>query len=281
MAKSPKKAKNKAGMDGASAPSDASSDASSGASGRARAPSRAGATSDNGGVSGLAGWPPETKFRGRAPEVKAFDAVPGGAREPKWRRRAAERPDEILDAALALFSVQGYEPTSVDEVAARAGISKAGLYLYFDSKDALLRALIEREIAPFARALPGLVEEGKGDPKLTLTRIVLAMSTMFQNERAFAAAKVVLSVAPRFPEIAAYYRENVIDIVLAAFRHLIEEGMRRGIFRAVDPHVAARAILGPMLLKAMRQNLFGGGEEPRTGDPVLQQVDLVLKGFAA
>lgn len=70
-------------------------------------------------------------------------------RAPKFRRRAAARPDEVLDAALALFSAKGFAQTSVEAVARAAGLSKAAVYLYFPSKNALLAvpALVMREAA--------------------------------------------------------------------------------------------------------------------------------------
>ena len=69
-----------------------------------------------------------------------------GEPKPRWRRRADERPDEILDAALEEFTDRGFDATRVEDIAARAKISKAGVYLYFDRKEDILRALIEREV---------------------------------------------------------------------------------------------------------------------------------------
>lgn len=261
---------------------------------------------------------PETKFRGRAPIVKAFDAVAfdkperltgahpplsafhprlrrreedAGAKaqvssdaapEPRWRRRAEARPDEILDAALAAFTEQGFEATPVDDVARRAGISKAGLYLYFESKEALLRALIEREIAPFARLTRALADEGKDNPAATIGGIIAAMTTLFENPRMFAAPRIVLSVAPRFPEIGAYYREHVVEEALGAVASLIEAGVARGVFRKVDPILGARAVMGPLVLQAMWTHVLGGA--PSRGSPeerASAQLDLLMQGMAS
>lgn len=72
------------------------------------------------------------------------------AKAPKFRRRAEARPDEVLDAALALFVEKGFAATKVEDVATRAGLSKGAVYLYFASKDALLEAIVRRAIAPIA-----------------------------------------------------------------------------------------------------------------------------------
>ncbi|MBZ0217025.1 MAG: TetR/AcrR family transcriptional regulator, partial [Fimbriimonadaceae bacterium] len=62
--------------------------------------------------------------------------------EPKWRRRAEDRPNELMDAALELFMKKGFAATRVADIAARAGLSKGAIYLYFDSKEDILKGLI-------------------------------------------------------------------------------------------------------------------------------------------
>ena len=64
----------------------------------------------------------------------------------KQRRAPAERPEEILDAALALFVEKGFAATRLDDVAERAGLSKAAIYLYFDDKTALFKGVIRQAV---------------------------------------------------------------------------------------------------------------------------------------
>src|SRR5512144_2350484 len=61
---------------------------------------------------------------------------------PRWQRRADARPKELLEAALALFVERGYAATRLDEVAQRAGVAKATLYLYYANKLALFKAVV-------------------------------------------------------------------------------------------------------------------------------------------
>jgi len=61
--------------------------------------------------------------------------------EPKWRRRKEARPAEIVDAALEVFAEKGFASAKLDDIARRAGISKATLYLYFDTKEEIFRAV--------------------------------------------------------------------------------------------------------------------------------------------
>src|SRR5215831_10591841 len=73
--------------------------------------------------------------------------------EPKWRRRREERPAEIVDAALEVFSEKGFAAAKLDDIARRAGISKATLYLYFETKEEIFRAVARAAVASLVEAL--------------------------------------------------------------------------------------------------------------------------------
>src|SRR4249919_3908583 len=68
--------------------------------------------------------------------------------EPKFRRRKAARPGEIVGAALAVFAERGFAAAKLDDIARRAGVSKGALYLYFETKQDLFRAVVDQAIAP-------------------------------------------------------------------------------------------------------------------------------------
>ena len=73
---------------------------------------------------------------------------------PTRRRRKEARPQELLDAALALFAEKGFAATRAEEVAVRAGVSKGTLYLYYPSKEELFKAVVRRN-------LTSLIAEGE------------------------------------------------------------------------------------------------------------------------
>lgn len=75
--------------------------------------------------------------------------------KPRWERRKDARPQELLDAALALFVERGYAATRLDDVAARAGVSKGTLYLYFENKEELFKAVVR------ANLVSALAERGR------------------------------------------------------------------------------------------------------------------------
>ena len=93
-------------------------------------------------------------------------------RGPKFRRRAEARPDEVLDAALALFVEKGFAATRVEDIATRAGLSKGAVYLYFPSKEAILEGLVRRAVSPIADNALAFLDNYAGDPRLVISTVL-------------------------------------------------------------------------------------------------------------
>ena len=174
-------------------------------------------------------------------------------REPKFRRRAEARPDEVLDAALALFAAKGFAATSVEEVARGAGLSKAAVYLYFPSKQALLTGVVRRAVAPVADLALEQFAGFRGDPR----PMIGGMVRMMADPRLFALPSLILREAAVGPQMAEVYRAEVLDRVLPALRGLIAQGVAGGHIRAVDPDLTVRSIMGPVLAHLLLAQVFG------------------------
>ncbi|MCK5744614.1 MAG: TetR/AcrR family transcriptional regulator [Oricola sp.] len=207
---------------------------------------------------------------------------PAASQKPKWRRRAESRPDEILDAALGIFERDGFDAARVEDIAKAAKLSKAGVYLYFDTKEAILRGLIERKVMQVAQNLRGMAEAGADDPAGSLRRIIAAFTGLAADKQKFAVPRLVLSVAGRYPDIAAYYRENVAEQGLGAIKALIEAGIKKGDFRPCDSGVAARFVLGPVFIHVLYTHLLDGDPGPLSPEErIAAHTDLLLNGLAA
>jgi AcrR family transcriptional regulator len=198
---------------------------------------------------------------------------------PKFRRRASARPDEILDAALAVFNEKGFEAARVDDIASKASLSKGAIYLYFDSKEALLRGLIEREVAPVAQRIKSLAEAGDADPKTTLKMVVSLANQAIDDARIFATPRLVLSVAPRFKEIAEFYRKRVVDEAMGAIAHLHKKGVAEGIFRDIDSDAVVRMVMGPTLVYAMRKHVLGARDKSSPKKRADAHIDILFEGL--
>jgi len=198
----------------------------------------------------------------------------------RWKRRAEARPEEILDAALAAFTERGFEAARMEDIAKAAGISKAAIYLYFPSKMALLEALIEAKVAPLAAQAQTLAAAGAADPLMALRMFATAAAHRMADAKVIAVPRLVISIAGRFPEIADYYRANVVARARTAVESLIDTGKAKGVIRDVDTKAATRAFIGPFFFEAMWTHVLRG--ETALNDPqklIEQQFDILLNGL--
>jgi AcrR family transcriptional regulator len=200
----------------------------------------------------------------------------------KWTRRADARPDEILEAALQEFVERGFEAARMEDIARRAGLSKAGVYLYFESKDALLKALIESRMTPLIQEALSSGMANAADPKMALKMIATVIATRLRDPKNFAVPKLVISLSARFPEIADFYRTHVVEHARRALESLMTAGIAQGVFRKVDPKAAARAFIGPILFEALWAHILRG--ESALDDPAVlasTHLDILLEGLSA
>jgi AcrR family transcriptional regulator len=202
---------------------------------------------------------------------------------PKRERRKEARPGELLDAALALFVERGFAATRVEEVAARAGVSKGTLFLYFPSKEDLFKAVIRENIASL---FPTWNEEFNSFQGSSADMLRYAMQAWWErigNTRASGIAKLVMSEAQNFPDIAAYYQSEVIRPGHALIRQILMRGVDRGEFRALDLDQAVYTVVAPMIFLMMWKHSMGTcAASADIVDPerfIHMQVDVLLHGM--
>lgn len=207
--------------------------------------------------------------------------VDGGTRA----RRKEARPGELLAAALDLFVEKGFAATRLDEVAARAGVSKGTLYLYFSGKEALFKAVIAEGLLPVLADGEAMLAEGAGDPAATLKAILFSWWERIGSTPLGGIPKLVMAEARNFPEVAEYYHAQVIRRGRALVREALERGMAKGVFRPVDCEMAVAVAMAPLLHLAMWRHSYGGcvcnSPEMRPERYLETYFDLLMKGLAA
>ncbi|MBX6365040.1 MAG: TetR/AcrR family transcriptional regulator [Gemmatimonadetes bacterium] len=164
----------------------------------------------------------------------------------RWRRRRDARPGEIIQAALALFVERGFAATRVEEIAARAGVTKGTVYLYFDSKEDLFRAAVEESLVPLIETGERMVEEA-GPSQAELFRVLVAGWWDLMREPPLSGLpKLMMAEAANFPEVTRFYAEQVAKRSRRMFERVLERGMERGEFRAMNVSNAVRLALAPL-----------------------------------
>jgi AcrR family transcriptional regulator len=201
--------------------------------------------------------------------------------QPKWRRRKDARPSEIVAAAFAVFAEKGFAAARLDDIAARAGVSKGAVYLYFETKEALFRAVVRDSVAPNIRAVAAAAEAFDG-PFGQLIRMLLPRAAMvIQGAGLGRVLKMVVAESRNFPELARAWHDDVISVGLGAVTRLIERAQARGEVRPGDPRVHAFSLIGPMITGVIWTETFApvGAEPVDLPAVALQHVETVLGGL--
>ena len=202
---------------------------------------------------------------------------------PKRERRKEARPRELLDAALALFVEKGFTATRSEEVAARAGVSKGTLFLYFQSKEDLFKAVIRENIGSLFPAWNEELDTFEGSSTEMVKYAMNAWWERVGNTAASGIAKLVMSEAQNFPEVAAFYQADVVVPGTKLLQRILQRGVESGEFRAMDTDKAVYTLIAPMIFLMMWKHSMGAcAASANIIDPqefIQMQVDMLLNGM--
>ena len=203
---------------------------------------------------------------------------------PARQRRKDARPQELLDAAAALFVEKGFARTRSEEVAARAGVSKGTLYLYYPSKEDLFKAVVREYLTERISAGQVMLAQYDGPMAGLLAHFMEEWWQRIGQGPAGGLSKIMLAEGHNLPELAAFYREEVIEPTHELLAALLERGIANGEFRAVPVMATIQVLIGPLLHVILAEHSFGACVPGDAGLPqqVLEtQLDLLMHGLLA
>ncbi len=207
-------------------------------------------------------------------------AAPGKPK-PRWQRRKQARPGEIEAAALDLFVERGFTATKLEDVARRAGVTKGTMYLYFDSKEALFKAVIRGAVVPLLERGEQLIEAHRGSARELLRDFIRGWWQSIGESRVSGLPKLIIAEASNFPELARFYHDEVVARGRRLLGRVIERGVASGEFRAVDTPYALRVLGFSVIFAAIWKHSMGACEvEPFDFERYLDaHIDLALNGL--
>lgn len=199
------------------------------------------------------------------------------------RRRKEARPQELLDAALALFVEKGFAATRAEEVAQRAGVSKGTLYLYYPSKEELLKAVIREHLSARIAAGAALVEQHRG-PMAPLLRDVFShwWQSVIDSPTS-GVFKLIITEVRNFPDIAELYHREVIEPGERLIGSIVQRGIDSGEFERFDVAAVVHSLVLPMVMVCLHKHSLGACsrhvDQFDTQSFVLAHIDLVIRGL--
>lgn len=193
------------------------------------------------------------------------------------RRAEKKRQTEarLLDAGLAVFAAEGFSAATMDAIAARAGLTKPTLYQYFESKDALFRAVLLRPRDEMLTALPDMAGD---DLVAALHRFAEAYARTVMRPDLLSLARLVIGEAHRFPEIGRAYQEAGPDRVLQGLTSFMARAAGAGLLDLDDPELAAEDFWG-LILSAPRNRALHMPDAIPDARRIARHVDHGLRVF--
>ncbi len=182
-----------------------------------------------------------------------------------------------------MFAEKGFAGARMDDIAARAGVTKGTIYLYFDSKEAVFKALVRDTLG---RTLSSTIDRARGfegSAADLLRNTLRTVGLLVAKTDRVVLPKIILAEAGNFPELARFYREEIIENGLSFLVSIISRGIRNGEFRTVAPEHAARLCVGPILLAALWRTTFSKFDRvPYDIDGLIEtHIDVLLRGLSA
>jgi AcrR family transcriptional regulator len=198
---------------------------------------------------------------------------------PRWKRRKDARPQELIDAALALFGEFGYAQTRLDDVAGRAGISKGTVYLYFSSKQDLFEAVVRERAVPWLESIE-ISELGPHTAIEDQLRSFLEWGwQQFVESRLHLIARIVLAESNNFPHLAQVYLREVMGPVHQLLMGLLERGAARGEVQGEVTHERVRALMAPLAWFSIWRPTLAAYSEPPVDESryVQEAIEMIVR----
>jgi AcrR family transcriptional regulator len=189
-----------------------------------------------------------------------------------------ERKNQILEAAIAVFSRSGFQQTRMDDIASQAGLSKGALYLYYKSKDAIIAALLQYFFLQEFKRLQTFVaterQESISEQILLLTReITSAMNWM---QRLMPIAFEFYAIAGRDEHVHQFLKEYYTNYRVELAR-LIQRGIERGEFQQIDAQATATTLVA--LYEGLALLYFVNPQSLQWAEQIEMSVHLLLLGM--
>lgn len=202
---------------------------------------------------------------------------------PKWQRRKEARPADIVAAALQVFGEKGFAAARIEEIARRAGVSKGTVYLYFETKEDIFRAVVHDAVIPNIEAVERTIL-ALDLPFAAIVRLLLPrFAELVTTLPIGAVVKMVVGESRNFPELAKVWHDEVVQKAVGLLSALLVRAQERGEVRPGDPRGQAFSIMGPMLLGVLWRETFTpvGGATIDLPAIARQHAETVLGGLLA
>ncbi|MGB6540244.1 MAG: TetR/AcrR family transcriptional regulator [Xanthobacteraceae bacterium] len=196
------------------------------------------------------------------------------------RRRKAERPHEILEAAFLEFSRNSYAMTTLDQIAERAGVTKGTIYVYFENKEHLFISMVRELMKATLDTVHDMFERHEGSTaELLRAQFSFIYQHVVEDKRRREVVRMLIAEASRFPALADRYHEEIHRPCLELLNQAIQRGIDRGEIRRSAAAECPLVIMAPIALVDLWMMMFDDRHPLDLKTYFNAHLDLVLNGL--
>jgi TetR/AcrR family transcriptional repressor of mexJK operon len=209
--------------------------------------------------------------------------TPNGESQPEDQRRSARKRRAILEAATTVFLNNGYLGTSMDEIAARAGVSKQTVYKHFADKERLFVEIVTNTVNEISDAVYEEVLNlaDSGDIEADLRDLARRLLEGVMQPRLLQLRRLVIGEASRFPALGRTFYERGPGRTIAALATAFERLAARGVLQLEDAELAAAQFNWLIMSAPLNQAMLLGSDEPPPPADLKRHADSGVSVFLA
>lgn len=215
--------------------------------------------------------------------INVSAGTPETAAAPHDEGRSARKRRAILEAATELFLRQGYQGTSMDQIAALAAVSKQTVYKHFSDKERLFADIllgIGDRVSAFIDSATRALRQ-TDDLEHDLRRLARRYITTVMQPEILRPRRVVIAEAGRLPDLARGYYQRAPERTLSALTSCFRDLAQRGLLRVDDPRLAAGHFAFLILGMPLDRAMFYGDEERPSPAELKRLADAGVRVFLA
>jgi AcrR family transcriptional regulator len=199
-----------------------------------------------------------------------------------WQRRKQARPGEILEAALAVFAEKGFAAARMEDIAVKAGVTKGTIYLYFPSKEEVFKSLAREHVGQSLILATEQAEKYEGSAFEFLKFFYARFFEFVLQSDVAVLPKIIIGESGNFPELARFWREEVIEKAIDMLSGIIAKAIARGEIRDLPVDHIVKLALAPVLMCLVWHTTFEKTSDKEFNYPeyLATHCDVFFKGLA-
>lgn len=211
--------------------------------------------------------------------LKSLNVKTDMTRSPVDRKEL--RRAELIDAAMSVFTRDGFSSAKIDDVAKQANTAKGTVYLYFKSKEELFEAVLLDRMTPVVEMIENVAREFSGPASELLKRqIRFGYENLVNGEMRYV-LRMLIADGARFPKQVAFYHDKILKRIMTALVKTIEYGVSRGEFKVPANQQVAQVVCGPLLIAALWKLIFDDIEKMDLDIHFNTHLEIILRGLGA